>query len=137
MEAFGQDVARFFEAAASDPEKCRHLDDVLAGSSMLRKHFAEAPLGAERVVMEVVSRASRYLNHCTHCTIFPPSGEPPSADPCDGMLSVTRVRSCSWRESIFSRDATFQRFLAFVFDIFRCLSRLRSGSSASRWWSSC
>lgn len=70
MEAFGQDVARFFEAAASDPVKCRHLDDVLAGSSMLRKHFAEAPLGAERVVMEVVSRASGYLNHCTQCAIF-------------------------------------------------------------------
>lgn len=69
MEAFGQDVAQFFEAAASDPEKCRHLDDVLAGSSMLRKHFAEAPQGAERVVMEVVSGASGYLDHFRLCPI--------------------------------------------------------------------
>lgn len=56
-EAFGEKVARFFQAVASDPEKCGLLDDVLAGSSMLRKHFLEAPQGAERVVMEVVSRA--------------------------------------------------------------------------------
>lgn len=56
-EAFGQDVARFFAAAASpgDPKSCALLDSVLDGTSMLRKHFGHAPPGAERVVMEVVS----------------------------------------------------------------------------------
>lgn len=57
-EAFGADVARFFEAIAGDQEKSLLLDDVLAGSCMLRKHFFYAPQGAERVVMEVVSRFS-------------------------------------------------------------------------------
>lgn len=56
-EEFGADVARFFEAAASDPEKGILLDGVLAETSMLRKHFPEAPPGAERVVMEVVSES--------------------------------------------------------------------------------
>lgn len=52
---FGEDVARFFVETATDAEKCGLLDNVMAGSSMLRKHFTEAPRGADRVVMEVVS----------------------------------------------------------------------------------
>lgn len=55
-EAFGETVARFFAAVATgNPETCALLDNVLDGSSMLRKHFADAPPGSERVVMEVVS----------------------------------------------------------------------------------
>ncbi|CAM9504444.1 unnamed protein product [Pylaiella littoralis] len=54
-QAFGEDVARFFSAAATgDPERCALLDSVLAGSSNLRKHFGDAPPGSERVVMAVV-----------------------------------------------------------------------------------
>lgn len=54
-EDFGADVARFFQDVARDPNRAGLLNDVLAGSSMLRKHFSDAPAGAERVVMEVVS----------------------------------------------------------------------------------
>lgn len=70
-EAFGDDVARFFSATATgDPERCTLLDSVLAGSSNLRKHFAEAPPGSERVVMAVVSElvAPRF------CARYPRSG---------------------------------------------------------------
>lgn len=65
IAAFGEDVARFFLETAANPYKCGLLDNVLAGSSMLRKHFTEAPRGAERVVMEVVSRSenTRWLSY--------------------------------------------------------------------------
>eukprot|EP00752_Nemacystus_decipiens_P009190 g8210.t1 len=53
-EAFGETVRQFFAAVATgSPEMCARLDSVLDGSSMLRKHFADAPPGSERVVMEV------------------------------------------------------------------------------------
>lgn len=55
-EAFNDDVARFYGAMARNPDKSGALDSVLAGEGMLRKEFAEAPMGAERVVMEVVRR---------------------------------------------------------------------------------
>ncbi|CAM9135681.1 unnamed protein product, partial [Scytosiphon promiscuus] len=55
-EAFGQDVARFFAAAASpgNPKSCALLDGVLDGTTRLRKDFGHAPPGAERVMMEVL-----------------------------------------------------------------------------------
>lgn len=54
-EAFGKEVAQFYETAATAPGQSVLLDSVLAGESMLRKHFPETPRGAELIVMEVVS----------------------------------------------------------------------------------
>lgn len=52
---FGSEVAEFYESVAADPVKHVLLDQVLAGSTNLRKHFPDAPQKAEGVVMQVVS----------------------------------------------------------------------------------